>query len=136
VLPDGLRALSIGGRGDNALRLWDLATGRELKQVVITEDILKDHPTCVAVSPGGDRAVVGCMNGTLVYFDLEALRELRREPHPRKKWITDVAFSPDGTFVISAGLDGVVRRWSPPGEGGERGGAAPGPGGVDPARRP
>ena len=104
-----LRALSISGLRandglpDEVLRLTNLSTGLEVDQVVIPS-----HPTCVAVPPRGDRALVGCFDGSVRYFDLDTLRELGQGPR-HELWTSDVAFDPNGTFALSAGLDGVVR---------------------------
>ena len=51
VTPDGQRAVSASG--DNTLKVWDLASGRELRTLTGHTDSVR----AVAVTPDGQRAV-------------------------------------------------------------------------------
>jgi WD40 repeat protein len=116
VSPDGGQALSAGGgrftadgrwqATDTAIRLWDLATGREVRQ-------LKGHTDMVfsvAFSPDGRLALSGSMDRTLRLWDLADGREVRRYVGHRDG-VLAVALSPDGGFALSAGWDATARLW-------------------------
>jgi WD40 repeat protein len=130
--PDGKRILSGGGGGeggqpgtDNALRLWEVATGKLLRQ-------FKGHTNgvwCVAFSPDGKRVLSGSGNWVLDstdtsvrLWDVETGKELERFiGHTATVW--SVAFTPDGRRALSSG-DKTLRVWAQPatnpGAGGKR----------------
>jgi WD40 repeat protein len=102
--PDGRRALS--GSTDGTVRLWDVATGRELTK--LQEPV--GNIVGVAFSPDGRRAIAGCYDRTLRLWDLDTGKELKKlqghtEPANR------VVFSPDGRHAASASWDRTVRLW-------------------------
>jgi RNA polymerase sigma factor (sigma-70 family) len=76
--PDGKRALSGGvcyGDRDPTVRLWDVATGKELLR-------LEGHTGGVyslAFLPGGKKAISGGADGTIRIWDLESGKELNRD---------------------------------------------------------
>lgn len=123
--PDGRRALSGSGTHfafgqvkDPTVRLWDVATGKELRR-------LPGHTKAVrgvAFSPDGRRALSGGEDWTLRLWDLESGQELRRfQGHTNH--ILSVAVSPDGRYGLSGsgveerdgkghpGTDNTVRLW-------------------------
>src|SRR5262249_60768055 len=73
--PDGKRALSGGvcyGDRDPSVRLWDVATGKEvLKLEGHTEGVYS-----LTFLPGGKKAISGGGDGTIRVWDLEAGKEL------------------------------------------------------------
>lgn len=103
--PDGARLLS--GGDDGTLRLWDAATGRELRRCTGHGDSV----LAVAFSPNGTRLLSGAGDGTLRVWDSATGRELRRcAVHGGR--VLSVAFSADGRHLLTGGDDGRLRTWN------------------------
>jgi serine/threonine protein kinase/tetratricopeptide (TPR) repeat protein len=101
LLPDGSRLLS--SNADGTARLWDVATGRELRRLW--------HPATtrtVAPLPDGRRAITGCDDGAVRLWDLQSgrlIRTLVQHSGP----VHAVAVSTDGTRALSGGDDKTLR---------------------------
>src|SRR5262249_34409595 len=105
------RILSAGS--DGCLRLWDVATGKELR-------CFRGHReavTSVAFSPDGRRALSCSGDGTVRLWDVATGQELAwhaywdRVPRPRAKTpygceLRAVAFSPDGRRALVGSATG------------------------------
>jgi eukaryotic-like serine/threonine-protein kinase len=107
--PDGRRSLSGSGYpdGDRSMRLWDVATGRELRQFTgETGQVLS-----VSFSPDGRHALSGGEDPGVRLWDVETGRELRVfQGHPAA--VNSVVFTPDGRRALSGGMgDGIIRLW-------------------------
>jgi WD40 repeat protein/mono/diheme cytochrome c family protein len=102
--PDGRRALS--GGEDHTARLWDVATGREVRRLEgHTGEVL-----AVALSPDGQRALTAGSDRTVRLWDLSSGRERRRlEGHTDR--VTSVAFAPDGRRALSGSWDQTLILW-------------------------
>jgi WD40 repeat protein len=101
---DGTRALT--GGSDNLVKLWDLATGREIRRFTGHQG----RVSSVALSPNGHRALSGSEDGTLRFWDVDSGEALHvRAAHSASVWA--VALSPDGRLALSGGADGVARLW-------------------------
>jgi len=82
---------------DNTIRLWDIETGRLLRQ-------LRGHTHVVrriAMSPDGRLAASAGLDNTLRLWHLGSGKELDRVEGDG--WVISVDFSPDGKFVVAVG---------------------------------
>jgi WD40 repeat protein len=109
VSADGKRVIS--GGNDQIAHVWDLKTGKELKQ-------LTGHtgPIWGAVlSADGKRAVTGGWDKSLRLWDVEAGKELKLFAGVKEN-VRCLALSPDGKMVAAGHFDdqarGVVRLWN------------------------
>ena len=102
--PDAKTLLSASS--DKTLRLWDLATGREIRKF---EGHSKEV-TSVAFSPDGKTALSGSEDDTLRLWDLRSGREISKfEGH--SSVVSSVAFAPDGKTALSGSWDNTLRLW-------------------------
>jgi WD40 repeat protein len=91
---------------DKTIRLWDAATGRELRQ-------LKGHDATVfslAFAPDGKTLASGSQDGTVRLWDVAAGKELR-QLKGHGAGVLVVAFSPDGKTLLSESHDRTARLW-------------------------
>jgi WD40 repeat protein len=102
-LPDG-RTLISGG-GDGKLRLWSMASHREIAayQVRKSQDM-----SSMALSPDGHLLATGGAPAEL--WDLTAHRRVAALPSLKNTPSFIVAFSPDGR-TLAAGGEGTLRLW-------------------------
>jgi mono/diheme cytochrome c family protein len=101
---DGSQAASAGD--DRTVRLWDVATGRELRRF----EGHTDEVTCVAFTPDGRRLLTGSRDRTLRLWDAQTGKELRRL-RGHTDAVRAVAVSADGRRAATGADDGTVRLW-------------------------
>jgi WD40 repeat protein len=102
--PDGHRAIS--GGSDDAVRLWNVETGQEVRRFQTG-----GHSLCVAFSANGSRIAWGTNHFAVVY-DLQndqQLAEINGEYGLGR--ISSVAFSPDGNTLLTGSTGGPARLW-------------------------
>ena len=119
IAPDG-KTLASGGEGtDTTVRLWDMATGRQIYQVDVHSGVL-----AVALSREGVLAA-GCADRTIRLFETKTGKALRtldghqatvagKEsyfPPGTHNGVSSLLFTDAGKTLISGGYDGTVRLW-------------------------
>ena len=95
IAPDGRTALS--GSEDKTLKLWDLASGKELRIFTGHSDGVRERRHC----PGRpNRALIGDWDKTLKLWDLAGGKEPRTFTG-HSGVVTSVAIAPDGRTALS-----------------------------------
>jgi hypothetical protein len=102
--PDGRTALSLDGGAYGALKLWDVATGMEIRRFPAAVG------TSVAFSPDGQTALSGHYGKEVTLWDVATGNVIRSfEGHDGH--IRSVAFSPDGRSALSGSEDNTLKLW-------------------------
>jgi WD40 repeat protein len=101
---DGRYALS--GSRDNTLALWDLVSGKQIRQFTGHASLVK----AVAFTPEGKHAVSASFDKTLKVWDIETGKEVRTFTG-HTDIINAMSVSPDGRLVASVSGDRTVRLW-------------------------
>ena len=104
ISPDGRKVLT--GSADKTARLWDAASGRELRQFTGHTGSVSS----VAFSPDGRTVLTGSEDVTARLWDAVSGVELRQfRGHTDIVW--SVAFSPDNRTVLTGSRDKTARLW-------------------------
>jgi WD40 repeat protein len=98
----------VTGSFDKSVRLWDAATGKELR-VFGGAQGHQNYVLSVSVSADGRRLASGGSDATVKLWDLPADAAPRVFAHPDV--VRGLAVSPDGQKLATAGRDGRVRLW-------------------------
>jgi WD40 repeat protein/serine/threonine protein kinase len=103
---DPLKLKSDNEQGPSDVKVWDTRTGKELLSLA-----LPPRPQGLALSPDGRLVAVTATDKTVRLYDVGTGKEvLVLKGHSHPPWA--VAFSPDGTRVVTGGgFDESVRLW-------------------------
>jgi WD40 repeat protein len=102
ISPDG-RILALPDNGD-LVRLFDLGTGKELRSVATKLNVAHG-----CFSPDQDWLAVSGDKGIEIWHTATATRVASFHGH--RGTVASVAFSPDGSTLVSAGVDGTLVAW-------------------------
>jgi WD40 repeat protein len=102
-LPDGKRAISTGDGGESHVRLWDLDTGKELKDLGYYPAPVHE----VAVSRDGKTVLFGVCRVAARLLDIDSGKEIQCFASPH---VQAIALSADGKRSLSAG-QGIIVLW-------------------------
>ncbi|MCG9129984.1 WD40 repeat domain-containing protein [Candidatus Poribacteria bacterium] len=100
--------LATGSASDNAVRLWDTSTLRQIQPLIAEGRIYGING--LEFSADGGLLAARCVNGTIQLWDVNTyqhLRTLTGNPHA-----DSISFSPDLRSLASTSLEGYVRIWN------------------------
>ena len=101
--PDGQTLAS--GSFDNTIRLWDVATGTELKKLIGHTDWVWG----VGFSPDGQTLVSASVDKTVRLWDIATGTHETLARH--RDAVSSVSFSPDGQTLAGGSLDNTIHLW-------------------------
>jgi WD40 repeat protein len=107
----------VTGGDDGTVRLWDVASGVELRQLPAHTG----RAFSAAFSPDGamivtagcdqwDDSSLYCVHGTARLWDATSGAQIRRI-EVQEGWVGSAVFSPDGETIVTGGEDGIVCLW-------------------------
>jgi WD40 repeat protein len=103
-------AASVPNMQNCPIHLWDVASGKELRQLTVQEK----HPDWVdvmAFSPDGKTlASAHTGDNTILLWDVATGKE-RQRLHGHRGGVLSLAFSPDGKVLASGSMDGTALIW-------------------------
>ncbi|MBF0266068.1 MAG: caspase family protein [Gammaproteobacteria bacterium] len=101
---DGRLAFSLAL--DQTLRVWEVATGREIKRYRVNSDQVKD----LAISPNGYWIATGGKDKTMKLWDSATGKKIQIFTG-HKRQVNALTFSHNGEHLISAGNDKIIKVW-------------------------
>jgi RNA polymerase sigma factor (sigma-70 family) len=94
-----------GAKEKRALRLWDVATGKEVGAL----GDFTNGVTAIAFSPGGD-TLFSAGGMSIRRWEMATGKEVQPLTG-HHGWVATVAFAPDGTTLATGGGDCTIRLW-------------------------
>jgi len=110
VGPEG-KKLFVASPAQSLVSAIDMATGATLWSF---PSLLHGSPRATAFSPNGQILAVGTQLGHVVLLDANTGKEIHEPLEHGSEWVTALAFAPQGTSLVSAGPDGVIKLWELP----------------------
>src|SRR5262249_13566767 len=103
---DGKLLVAAGGAPARfgEVQVWDAASGKLLRSVVLTGDTVFG----VAISPDGSRIAVGCADNTVRIVETATGKELHKMG-AHENWVLGSVFALDGKRVVSVGRDRAAK---------------------------
>ena len=86
------------------IQVWDTASGKLLRSVVLTGDTLFG----VSISPDGSRIAAGCTDNTVRIVDTATGKELHKMG-AHENWVLGSVFGVDGKRLVSVGRDRAAK---------------------------
>jgi WD40 repeat protein len=108
LLPDGKRGVTCGN--DNSIIVWDLSTGKSLRQMSTGDSI----PFVMSCASDGSIAATGCSDGQIFIWNLANGHRITTLPPPslaHPSYLCSVLFSPDRRILAAGYSDGRVILW-------------------------
>src|SRR4051812_34761572 len=103
--PDG-KLLATACQGEAAIRIWDIAAGKEARTIAGAEG----GALFLAYSPDGKMLAAGGRDGTVYLWDPLTAKEIGRLKGHEKEPACAV-FAPDSKTLATGGQDNTVRIW-------------------------
>lgn len=100
---DGKTLYSAGS--DQTIRKWDVSS-----QALLDTLVLDTEPRVLALSPDGQSLAFGGPSRQIVSLNLDHWNQ-GQVLYEQDSAVTDLAYTPDGTRLISSGFDGTLRIW-------------------------
>src|SRR5262249_18962003 len=109
--PDG-RTVLTSRRNDPALRLWEVASGKELRQLQQPELVTGSNGDLIAAafSPTGRGVAASWLGGRIELWGT-ATGKVLREFRGHRESVHSLVFAADGRRLASAGSDSTILIW-------------------------
>jgi WD40 repeat protein len=104
--PDGRQVLT--GSMDGSAKLWDAATGEELRTFEGNQQLAWIH--AVALSPDGRMVLTGSIDDSAKLWSVETGNVVHTF-RGHVGWVSSVAFSHDGSRILTGSWDHTVKIW-------------------------
>jgi WD40 repeat protein len=104
--PDGklLASGGVDGHDRNSIRIWDVATGKEVRRCKLPKD---EPPIDLAFNPDASRLVAVVEEDDLRVFDVASGNPVQRL---KQYWPSRIAYAPDGKTLVSV-RGQTIRLW-------------------------